>query len=72
MTTSNSVTALFAIVMALLILAAITVVPDHLNGSREVQAEYSGFRQLFSNDSASNEGFNDASLALPTMPGSSQ
>ena len=70
MTTSNSATALFSIAMALLILATLTMVPDHLNGSRQLQAEYTGFQQLFSNDSASEDGLDDAALALPAAGGS--
>jgi len=72
MNTSNSATTLFSIAMALLILAAVTVVPDNLNGSRQLQAEYTGFQQLFSTASTPDDGLNDAALALPTVGGSSK
>lgn len=72
MNTRDSAPTLFAIGMALLIVAALTVVPDHLNGSRQVQAEYSGFRQLFGKDSAPDDCLSDTALALPAAGGSSQ
>ena len=72
MNTSNSATTLFSIAMALLILAAVTVVPDNLNGSRQLQAEYTGFQQLFSIANTPDDGLNDATLALPTVGGSSK
>jgi hypothetical protein len=72
MNTRDSAPTLFAIGMALLIVAALTVVPDHLNGSMQVQAEYTGFRQLFGKDSAPDNRLTDARLTLPAVGGSGQ